>query len=199
MIRQATLALQRGIPLVCLILLGGIPAAGQEPAGRESSVPAYRIKASDIVVPADVPLGQYRRTIRPFENWTLICDENLEAHQKVCNITQIIEDRTGNTAFSWSLAASEDGKPYFLLRTPPTMRSDGTLSLQFEGRRSPVEVALQGCNEVVCVGMVPVGPILREQIGREANSRISYVTATGETVTVTASLKGLGKALAAIN
>jgi hypothetical protein len=44
-----------------------------------------------------------------------------EAHQKVCNITQIIEDRTGNTAFSWSLAANEDGKPYFLLRTPPTM------------------------------------------------------------------------------
>lgn len=195
MIRQAAQALRRGLPLAYLILLGGGSAA----VGQEPPAPAYRIKASDVVVPADAPLGQYRRIIRSFENWALICNENLEAHQKVCNITQIVEDRTGSTVFSWSLAATGDGKPYFLLRTPPTTRSDGALSLQFEGRRSPVEVALQGCNEVVCIGMVPVGPILREQIGRGADSRISYVTATGETVTITASLKGLSKFLAAIN
>ena len=53
----------------------------------------YRIKPSDVAVPPDVKLGDYQRTIRPFENWTLICDENLKARKKVCNVSQIIEDR----------------------------------------------------------------------------------------------------------
>lgn len=194
MIRQATPIHRFGIPLACLILLGGPPAAGQE-----LSPQVYKIKGSEVAVPADVPIGQYRRTIRPFENWTLICDENLKAKQRVCNITQVIIDQTGSDVFSWSLAATEDGKPYFLLRTPPTMKSDGKLSFQFEGRSNSVEVALQGCNQAVCVGMVPVGPILRGQISRATSPRISFPTVTGGTITVTTSLKGLDKALAAIN
>lgn len=194
MIRQATPAHRFGIPLACLILLGGTPVAGQELSSQ-----VYRIKGSEVAVPADVPIGQYVRLIRPFENWTLICDENLQARQKVCNITQVIEDQAGNSVFSWSLAATEGGKPYFVLRAPPTMKNDGKLSLQFEGRGNPVEVALQGCNQAVCLGMVPVGPILREQISKAATPRISYPTASGETITVTTSLRGLDKALAAIN
>jgi len=194
MIRQATPAHRQGIPLACLILLGGAPAAGQEP-----SSPVYRIKASEVVVPAEVPTGQYQRIIRPFENWTLICDENLKERKKVCNITQVIEDQAGKSVFSWSLAATEGGKPYFLLRAPPDMPSDGKVSLYFDGRQNPVDVSLQGCNETVCVGVVPVGPILRGQIANAANPRISFPTVSGETITVTTSLAGLDKALAAIN
>lgn len=194
MIRQAAPAHRLGIPLACLILLGGAPAAGQEP-----STQVYRIKPSEVVIPADVPTGQYQRTIRPFENWTLICDENLKERKKVCNITQIIEDPAGNSVFSWSLAATEDGKPYFLLRAPPNMPSDGKVSLYFDGRQNPVDVSLQGCNETVCIAMVPVGPILRGQIAKAANPKISFPTVSGETTTVTTSLAGLDKALAAIN
>lgn len=194
MIGQATQTHRFGIPLACLILLGGSPAAGQE-----LSTPIYRIKTSEVVVPPDIPMGQYQRIIRPFENWTLICDENLKERKKVCNITQVIEDQAGNSVFSWSLAATEAGKPYFLLRAPPNMPSDGKVSLYFDGRQNPVDVSLQGCNETVCIAMVPVGPILRGQIAKAANPKISFPTVSGETTTVTTSLAGLDKALAAIN
>jgi hypothetical protein len=47
--------------------------------------------------------------------------------------------------------------------------------------------------------MVPVGPILRGQIAKAATPKISFPTMSGETTTVTTSLAGLDKALAAIN
>ncbi len=179
--------------MACLFLAGGPPAAGQELASH-----GYRIKPSQVAVPDGVPLGQYRRIIRPFENWTLICDENMKAKQMVCNVSQVIEDLSGNMAFSWSLAATKDGKPFMILRIPPSAKNESKVSLQFQGRESPVEVGLEGCNKAVCVGMMPVGPVLREQIGKGAAPEISYLTATGGTVTITASLKGLATALKAI-
>lgn len=179
--------------VACLFLTGGPLAAGQE-----SSTYRYRIKSSEVAVPEDVPLGQYRRIIRPFENWTLICDENLRAKQAVCNVTQIIEDPSGKMVFSWSLAATKDGKPFMILRIPPSAKSDGKLSLRFPDRKTPVEVSLEGCNETVCVGLVPVGPILHEQIGKDAAPDVSYMTTAGEKITVRASLKGLATALKAI-
>jgi invasion protein IalB len=178
--------------LACLLLAGVPRAAGQEPS-------SYRIKPSDIVVPPDVELGNYQRTIRPFENWTLICDENLQARTKVCNISQIIEDVSGKVAFSWSLAATKDGKPYMILRAQRNAKSDGLVSLKFEGREQPVDVHIDGCNEAVCIGMLPVGPIMREQISKGAAPEVSYQTTDGNTVAVTAPLKGLSKAVEAIN
>ena len=180
------------ILLACLLL------SGQSAAGQESKA-GYRIKPSDVAVPPDVKLGGYQRTIRPFGNWTLICDENLEAKQRVCNATQVIEDATGKMAFSWSLAATRDGKPYMILRTAPDARQDGLISFSFEGRGKLVEVRLDGCNEMVCVGMLPVGPIMREQISKSAAPEVSYETTGGNTVTVIAPLEGLSNAVAAIN
>ncbi|TSE08685.1 invasion associated locus B family protein [Mesorhizobium intechi] len=176
--------------LTCLVLCGGLaPAAGQVAS-------PYRIKPSDVVLPPDVKLGTYQRTIRPFENWTLICDENLKARKKVCNVSQIIEDSSGKMAFSWSLAATQEGKPYMIVRTAPNARSDGLVSLKFDGRDQAIDVHLNGCNEVVCVGMLPVGPVMRQQISQNATPAISYPTVDGKTVTVTAAtLKGLTAAL----
>lgn len=180
------------ILLACLLLFG------QSAVGQQSNV-GYRIKPSDVAIPPDVELGDYQRTIRPFENWTLICDENLEAMQRICNATQVIEDAAGEMAFSWSLAATEDGTPYMILRTAPDARPEGLISFSFEGRDMPVEVRLDGCNEMVCVGMLPVGPIMREQISRSAAPEVSYETTGGNTVTVTAPLKGLSEAVEAID
>lgn len=115
------------------------------------------------------------------------------------NVTQVVVDQTDTLVFSWSLAATEAGQPFMLLRTAPTAQADGNIALKFPGRASPVNVAIEGCNEIVCVGKVPVGPIMREQIGKEAEAEISYTTTAGETVSVTASLKGLATALSAIN
>ncbi|MER9580689.1 invasion associated locus B family protein [Mesorhizobium sp. M0276] len=178
--------------LTCLVLSGSlVPAAGQ--AGT-----TYRIRPSDVVVPPEAKLGEYQRTIRPFENWTLICDENIKARKKVCNVSQVIEDTSGKLAFSWSLAATQDGKPYMILRTAPNARSDGLVSLKFDGQAKPIDVHLNGCNDVVCVGMLPVGPVMRQQISQSATPAISYPTVDGQTITVTATLKGLTEALSPI-
>lgn len=182
------------LPMVmACLLLSGQHSAGQAPTGSD-----YRIKPSDIVLPPNTKLGSYRRIIQPFENWTLICDENLQARQKVCNVTQTIEDSAGRLAFSWSLAATKDGKPYMILRTAPDAKDTGPISLRFQGQANPVKVQLDGCNATVCVGMLPVGPVVREQISRNATPEISYETTGGKTVTLAATLKGLSKAVEAI-
>ncbi|WP_163271892.1 invasion associated locus B family protein [Chelativorans alearense] len=181
------------IVMACLFLSG--PYA----AGQEVISAGFRIKPSEVAIPQDVKLGDYQRTIRPFENWTLICDENLEKRQRICNVTQVIENQAGQLAFSWSLAATQEGKPYMILRTAPVAKTDGLVSFKFEGREEPVKVQLDGCNQVVCVGMLPVGPIMREQISKNAAPAVSYPTTDGRTVSVTATLKGLSDAVEAIN
>jgi invasion protein IalB len=176
-------------------LLSGVPgpAVGADQAGSS------RVRPPEIPVPPDVKLGDFQRIIRPFENWTLICDINLKAHKKVCNVLQIVDDASGNMAFSWSLAATKDGKPYMILRAAPNAKSDGLISIKFKDSDKPIDVHLDGCNESVCVGMMPVGPLMRQQIARSAEPAVSYKTADGRTITVTATLKGLSAALSALN
>lgn len=181
------------LTLACLFLPGGPPAAGQETASE-----TYTVEPSDVVLPEGLAPGEYRRIIQPFENWTLICDENLKALQKVCNITQSIVDHEGRMAFSWSLAATETGKPMMILRIPAAAGQRERVSLLFPGRKTPVAVGLDGCNAAVCVGMVPVGPILREHIPNGTIPQVAYTTADGHTVTLNAPLKGLQEALQAI-
>ncbi|MGO4566492.1 invasion associated locus B family protein [Rhizobium sp. 2YAF20] len=184
-----------GVPaFIACLLLSGPHAAAQEQASSSD----YRIKPSEVVVPPDLKLGDYQRTIRPFENWTLICDENLKVRQRVCNVTQIIENQAGQVAFSWSLAATKAGNPYMILRTAPVARSDSPISLTFEGRKEPLQIQLDGCSNAVCIGMLPVGAIMREQISKNATPTISYPTTDGKTVSVTATLKGLSTAVKAI-
>lgn len=187
-VRNAFVAL-----LVYPVILVALPAAAQELVG-----PPYGIRSSEVDVPEGVEMGQYQRVIRPFENWILICDENLAEHEKVCNVTQTIEDQNGTMAFSWSLAATRQGDPYMILRTAPGAKSDGLISLAFKGRDEPVDVRIDGCNRKVCVGMVPVGPVLRERIKGKASPTISYQTANGATIEIKTTLEGLSRALDAI-
>jgi invasion protein IalB len=184
---------------LALLMAGFVLTGAADAVGQDLQPSSYRIKPSDVAVPPDVELGKYQRIIRPFENWTLICDENLQSRSRVCNISQVIEDMSGKVAFSWSLAATKDGKPYMILRAQPNAKSDGLVSLKFEGRSQPVDVHIDGCNEAVCIGMLPVGPIMREQISKSAAPTISYPTTDGQTISVTASLKGLSAAVQAIN
>ena len=190
MVRQAAAAVAMSVS--CL-LLSGPNAVGQ---GAVSS--GYRIKPSDVAVPAGVKLGDYQRTTRPFENWTLICDENLQARKKVCNISQSFVDQGQALVFSWSLAADEKGKPFLILRTPSQAGAGSKLALGFAGRKEPVSVQLQGCDASVCVGYVPVGPLLREQIGKETTVHVSYSLPSGATVSLDAPFKGLKTALSTI-
>ncbi|WP_245273400.1 invasion associated locus B family protein [Mesorhizobium sp. WSM3224] len=179
--------------MICLLL------SGPRAVAQEQAPSAYRIKPSDVAVPPDVKLGEYQRTTRPFENWTLICDENLQARKKVCNISQSFVDQNQAQIFSWSLAADEKGKPFMILRTPSATGAGSKLSLKIAGRKQPLDVQLQGCNASVCVGYVPVGPMLREQIGKETTVQVSYSLPSGATVSLDAPFKGLKTALSAIN
>ena len=157
------------------------------------------IRPSDIIVPDDIALGKYRRLIQPFENWILICDENLQAKRKVCNISQSIVDASGTMVFSWSLAASENGKPYMILRVPAGTGAGNKVSLTFAGGKQSVNIMLDACDASVCIGHVPVGPILRTQIGKEATARVSYPMASGAKVMIKAPFKGLVTALSQSN
>jgi invasion protein IalB len=176
----------------CLLLAAGSPVAGQETA-------PYRIKPSEVVPPQGVPLGSYRRIIQPFENWDLVCDENLKAKHKVCNISQSFIDHNQAVIFSWSLAADEKGKPFMILRAPAQLGTGSKISLGIAGREKPVDVQLSACDSKVCVGYVPVGPILRQQIGKEATINVSYIPPSGPAVSLDAPFKGVNSALSAIN
>lgn len=183
MIREKSSAMV-GI-LVCLLMTGSQAAAG-----------GYKIKSSDVLLPEGVPLGKYRRIIHPFENWTLICDENLKTRRKVCNISQTFTDETGAQVFSWSLAANVDGRPFMILRVPPAIGAGSKISLKLTDR--DVDVDVKACDASVCIGYQPVGPILRQEIVKETTARVSYSMSVGQNVSIDAPFKGLAAALSAI-
>lgn len=174
------------------LLVSGAYAASQGMA-------AYRIKPSEVTLPQGVPLGSYRRIIRPFENWDLICDEDLQAKRRVCNISQSFIDQKSELVFSWSLAADEKGKPFMILRAPSQLGTGSKISLGFAGRKKPVDVQLNACDSTICLSYLPVGPIIRQQIESEGSVKISYSMPSGANISLDAPLKGLKAALSAIN
>ncbi|XSG81091.1 MAG: invasion associated locus B family protein [Methyloligella sp. ZOD6] len=180
---------------MCISLGFAVPITGM---GQELLGPPYTLTPSDVRVPDGVEMGQFQRTIRPFGDWTLICDDYLVDQRTVCNVRQVLTDRNGTLAFSWALALTSEGEPYMLLRTAPVADAEGFVSIAFEDRTSPIEVYFDGCNQVVCVGMLPVGPIMRSEIANNASPTITYPTRNGSEITVTAKLAGLASALEAI-
>lgn len=169
------------------------------PASKELS-PGYLVKPSDVVLPPDVPLGQYLRTIRPFPNWTLICDENRVKKRKVCNISQEILGPSGATVFSWSLAAMDDGRPVMILRTPASAGS-GTVALDLRDGQPSVTVPVYGCNERLCIAYLTLDSRLRAAIEAERVIGITYdlkENGAARHESFRAPLAGLTQALAAI-
>ncbi|WKL26672.1 hypothetical protein Q1M63_19735 [Sinorhizobium meliloti] len=55
-----------------------------------------------------------------------------------------------------------------ILRVPPAAGKGSRVSLSFPDRKKPVEVEVESCDRGVCLATVPVGPILRDNIAREA-------------------------------
>jgi len=192
------------------VMLAGIvtgPAAGQDQPGASvesgavqgSGPRAFSIKPSEVAVPEGVAPGQYRRTIVPFQNWTLICDENLKAKTRVCNISQQIVDARGEVAFSWSLAGTAGGAPILILRPPASVGEGAAIRLAFTDKSKPVTVKTQGCDAKVCVAMIPLGPRLKAYIGGGKDVEISFPAAgQGGMTVIRTTFAGLPDALAAI-
>ena len=167
-------------------------------AFAQDLAPKYFIKSSEVQLPDGVGWGQYKRTIQPFENWTLICDENLKKKEKVCNLSQIISDASGNQVFSWSLAATANGDPFMILRVPGNTDQKIPLKVKFSGRDTAIDVMYKGCNETVCIAMMPVGPITREHINKGNDVTIAFTEVSGQSFEIIAPLKGLKSGLAGI-
>ncbi|QTL05709.1 invasion associated locus B family protein [Aquabacter sp. L1I39] len=193
--------------LLLLLLLGGqAPAAEKEkkgppaPAASNALSPGYQVKPSEVVLPPGVAPGQYVRSIRPFPNWTLICDENRAKKQRICNISQEILGPAGTLVFSWSLAAMADGRPIMILRTPAGSAAGKILVDLHDGQPS-VEVQVYGCDARLCIAYQPVDPRLRAAIETERVVGISYdlkENGAVRTVAFRAPLAGVKQALSAI-
>ena len=196
------------IVLACLFLalLVGVAHADQQQAS------AYSIKPSDVAVPDDVPLGEYRRIIRPYKNWTLICDENLKQKQRICNVSQSIVDATGAVVFSWSLAATAGGAPMMIARAPAAVGKNQPIRFSFGKEVSAIVIRTADCDQRVCIGMLPVDGRLRASVEKGAIAEVFYVAlpplvthrdpaavaAELQAVTVQAPLEGLSAALSGI-
>lgn len=185
-------------PAMFLLALAGAALSGSLSAAGQDAAPQYFIRPSDVQIPEGLDWGQYRRTVQPFKNWTLICDENLKKMEKICNISQIIVDRSDAQVFSWSLAATKDGAPMMILRTPATTDRKIPIRVLFPGRDKPVLINIEGCDDNVCVAIMPVGPITREHIGKSSEVTFIYALEAGRQVKLSLPLQGIAIALGAL-
>lgn len=197
------------LPCLVLVSLSGAVFAGQKdkqarlrpPVPAFTMTPGFAVKAADVTVPDGVPMGQYRRIVRPFRNWTQICDENLQEKKKICNITQAILGESGMTVLSWSLAATDTGQPFMIMRVPASVGADNHIQLDFRDGSAPIKTRIAACDRNVCISYLPVGPRMRAYIKKAATPEISYSLLNGqdaENIVFRAPLDGLAVALSAI-
>ncbi|AQS41659.1 MAG: Invasion associated locus B family protein [Candidatus Tokpelaia hoelldobleri] len=165
--------------------------------GIDSS--SYSIHPPRISVP-DGQLGAVRRSLMQFYGWTLICDETIARKRVVCNVTQAVVDGDGNEVFSWSLAATDNGHPFMLLRIPANANKNVPVELGFRRgkQQSSVKIPFIGCDANVCLAQTPVGPILTKAIDSETAAAISYQATDGKRIMFNVSFAGLKQAVASI-
>lgn len=180
MLRRTTLSL-----LVWAGVVAATPASPPE---------AYRIKPSEIQLPAGVALGQYRRIVQPFQNWVMICDENLMRLQKVCNVSQTIINSRGDTVFSWTMAAVSNGVPVMILRAPAMVGKGKDINLEFVGM-GVGQVKLDACDPKICMAIMQLTNGLKKAVNEGRDVKITYTDNSGRTVSFTAPLRGLADAV----
>lgn len=196
------MAIKLNVILTFAILLPLVAGAQAEDASSDIQRPApgpikqrYSVKPSEVIVPDTASLGSYRRVIQPFKNWVLICDEDLSARKKICNISQTIIDQQGQQIFSWSLAADQDGRPFFILRFPSTTDGRQPILIDIPDKGAAASVRIKACDATVCLAYQAVGPRLRGAIDKGDTIGILYQVSSSAPVQFTAPLLGLKQAL----
>lgn len=177
--------------LVLLVMGGAGLTFAQNKGGN------YSVRPPRISVPDGEP-GAIRRSLMQFHGWTLICDEIVERKQVVCNVTQAVVNSDGHEVFSWSLAATDTGRPFMLLRIPVNANRNVPVELGFKRGEQPVKISFVGCDANVCLAQTPVGPILTKAIENETAAVISYQTSDGRRIMFDVSFAGLRQAVASI-
>ncbi|KEC55668.1 invasion associated locus B family protein [Bartonella koehlerae] len=175
--------------LFFLTLLG----KGESFAEENNSI-YYTVHPPHLSIPNGAP-GETRRIIMQFYYWTLICDEKQKLKQGVCNVTQTVHDKEGNTIFSWSLVSTKNGQAVMLFRTLPNADTNVPIRVFLESVKKPVLIRYTQCNEKICLAQSPVGPVLSKQIEQNKEVRISYKVKEGNIFSFTVPFKGLSAAL----
>ncbi|KAA6205495.1 MAG: invasion-associated locus B family protein [Candidatus Tokpelaia sp.] len=168
------------------------PARGQNGGGTAP----YSLRPPPLSVPAGEP-GAVRRSIMQFYQWTLICDTVFADKTQVCNVSQAVWDAGNMVIFSWSLAASDKGDPFLLLRTLPDTDTKSPVRIALKGTNQAVNVAFVGCNAALCLAQTPVGPFLTQAIRKQSNITVSYRSAGRGVLSFDTSFLGLKEAVAA--
>src|SRR5690606_37792667 len=128
--------------------------------------PEFRVRPSSLAVPDGIPLGEYRRTIHPFRNWTLVYDDDLVGKTRLCDIRQEIEIVGAGVIFSWALTPTEDGSPVMKAVVPAAVGPNGRVTLTFsDGIRYEIKIA--ECTPVSCEGYAPAVPRTQRHIEEE--------------------------------
>ena len=178
--------------LACLALT--IWACGTS-AIAQPAPSGYVVKPSDVVVPEGETLGEFRRMIQPFKNWTLICDESLKSKRRVCNVTQTIVSAQGAVAFNWSLVATADGKPLMVMRLPAAVGTGQPIELAMGEKPDRIVAKTDHCDAAFCVATIAIGDMLRRHIRAGTPCRVSYPLSQAQPVVLEAPLDGLYVAL----
>lgn len=147
-------------------------------------------------MPEGETLGEFRRMIQPFRNWTLICDESLKSRRRVCNVTQSIVNAQGTVAFNWSLIATADGKPLMTMRIPAVAGVGAHVELAMGDGPDRIVAQTDHCDANFCFATVAIGDVLRRHIRAATLCRVSYQLPQGGPIVLEAPLDGLSGVLA---
>ena len=180
--------------LACLALTIWVCAAASVAAQPVPS--GYAVKPSDVAIPQGETLGDYRRMIQPFRNWTLICDESLKSKRRVCNVTQTIVSAQGAVAFNWSLVATAEGKPLMVMRVPAAVGTGQPIELAMGEKPDRIIAPTDRCDAAACFATIAIGDMLRRHIRAATPCRVSYPLPQGQPVVLEAPLEGLSAVLA---
>ena len=156
----------------------------------------YTVKASEVAIPDGEELGQYRRVVQPFKNWTLICDESLKSKRRVCNVTQSIVNAQGAVAFNWSLIATADGKPLMAMRIPAAAGVGAQIELAMGETPDRIVAQTDRCDASFCFATIAIGNVLRRHIRAATPCLVSYQLPQAGPIVLTAPLDGLSGVLA---
>jgi invasion protein IalB len=145
--------------LIAALLTGSASLAHAQiaPAANGPSVPnsQSRVNFVSAVQPGDkVAPGDLVRTIRPFNHWSLICDQLL-GRKRVCQLQTSARTDQGGTV-TWDIAPVKATgpkgeaieRPMSLLRLPRDAQPEGGVSIGVEGLERATRI--DGCDAAGC-------------------------------------------------
>jgi invasion protein IalB len=182
----------------CLVGLAMMGSAAFATEQQQAPSAVYAVKPSDVIVPDGEKLGDFRRVIQPFKNWTLICDESLKSKRRVCNFTQSIINQKGAIVFNWSLVATAGGKPLMMMRVPAAVGMGQPIRLALGKKPDWIVAQTDRCDASLCFAVIAIGDVLKRHIRTGTDCAISYQISQSETIAFDAPLDGLYAALAGL-